>query len=586
MADEGLYPIAVLIDELTVEDSSVRMNAVRKLEVIAKALGPERTRTELVPYLTESIDDEDELLVALGEELGKFLPLVGGPDFASKLVEPLEALATMEEAVVRDKAVDALRGIIGELSEGSSEIDAFVGVLRRLATGDWFTSRTSACGLFPAVYPRVGAQVKSELISMFSQLCHDDTPMVRRAAAGKVGEFAKSDMDLGDVKTHLVPLFVLLAQDEQDSVRLVAVESCVHIASLLTPAENKKFILSALKSAAEDASWRVRYMVADKFTALQESVGEEITKTHLVSAFVKLLKDNEAEVRTAAAFKVPDFCAALEKSIQFDTIVKLVMPCVRDLVEDQSQHVRAALASVIMALAPGLGKDHTIQHLLPLFLQLLKDDYPEVRLNIISKLDKVNQVIGIDLLSQSLLPAIVQLAEDRQWRVRLAIIEYIPLLADQLGVDFFDEKLCNLCMQWLGDCVFSIREAAALNLKKITENFGSQWAQDAIIPKILSMCRHPNYLFRMTTIFTITLLTEVTLQETVVAHMLPCVVEMSKDRVPNVRFNVAKCLLEISKRCEKSTVDSTIKPVLQTLSADTDHDVKYYAAESLTVCSA
>ncbi len=99
-------------------------------------------------------------------------------------------------------------------------------------------------------------------------------------------------------------------------------------------------------------------------------------------------------------------------------------------------------------------------------------------------------MIGIDLLSQSLLPAIVQLAEDKQWRVRLAIIEYIPLLASQLGVQFFDEKLSTLCMSWLGDTVFSIREAATQNLKKLTEVFGVEWASEAIIPKVMAMGQH------------------------------------------------------------------------------------------------
>ena len=62
----------------------------------------------------------------------------------------------------------------------------------------------------------------------------------------------------------------------------------------------------------------------------------------------------------------------------------------RDLCQDSSQHVRAALANQISGLAPLLGKDSTIEHLLPLFLHLLKDEFPEVRLNIISKLDQVN----------------------------------------------------------------------------------------------------------------------------------------------------------------------------------------------------
>lgn len=95
------------------------------------------------------------------------------------------------------------------------------------------------------------------------------------------------------------------------------------------------------------------------------------------------------------------------------------------------------------------------------------------------------------------------MAEDKQWRVRLAIIEYIPLLAGQLGVQFFDDKLSTLCMSWLGDTVFSIREAATKNLKKLTEVFGVEWASEAIIPKVTVMGKHPNYLYRMTTCFAI-----------------------------------------------------------------------------------
>lgn len=73
-----------------------------------------------------------------------------------------------------------------------------------------------------------------------------------------------------------------------------------------------------------------------------------------------------------------------------EVILARIIPCVRHLAQDTSQHVRAALANQINGLAPLLGKTSTIEHLLPLFLQLLKDDFPEVRLNIISKLEVVN----------------------------------------------------------------------------------------------------------------------------------------------------------------------------------------------------
>lgn len=58
-------------------------------------------------------------------------------------------------------------------------------------------------------------------------------------------------------------------------------------------------------------------------------------------------------------------------------------------------------------------------------------------------------------------------------------------------------------MGWLGDTVFSIREAATQNLRKLTEVFGVEWAQGSIIPKFMAMGQHPNYLYRMTTCFAI-----------------------------------------------------------------------------------
>src|SRR3546814_1430434 len=66
---------------------------------------PRSTRTDtLFPYTTLfRSDDEDEVLLALAEQLGKFVDHIGGPEESKCLLEPLEKLATVEETVVRDK---------------------------------------------------------------------------------------------------------------------------------------------------------------------------------------------------------------------------------------------------------------------------------------------------------------------------------------------------------------------------------------------------------------------------------------------------------------------------------------------------
>lgn len=86
-----------------------------------------------------------------------------------------------------------------------------------------------------------------------------------------------------------------------------------------------------------------------------------------------------------------DALLGFSKLLDRDVILARILPCVRDLSTDTSQHVRASLGKEIAGLSPLLGREGTIEQLLPLFMHLLKDEFPEVRLNLIGKLE---QVIG------------------------------------------------------------------------------------------------------------------------------------------------------------------------------------------------
>ena len=48
---DSLYPVAILIDELKNDDIQLRLNSIRRISTIAMALGVERTRDELIPFL-------------------------------------------------------------------------------------------------------------------------------------------------------------------------------------------------------------------------------------------------------------------------------------------------------------------------------------------------------------------------------------------------------------------------------------------------------------------------------------------------------------------------------------------------------
>ena len=54
-----------------------------------------------------------------------------------------------------------------------------------------------------------------------------------------------------------------------------------------------------------------------------------------------------------------------------------------------------------------------------------------------------------------------------------------------------------------------------------------------------------------------------------------------RKKVPNIRFNVAKCLQMLAPVCGKDVCGSQIRPVLSLLVEDPDRDVRFYANRTL-----
>lgn len=596
---EELYPIALLMDELRRDDVASRVQAMKRLDTISIALGPERTRNELIPFLEDVIpEDEDEVIAIAAEELGNFVPYVGGSQFATILIPVLEKVSACEEPIVREKAVNSLNKISASLSKDQIT-NEFIPLINRLAKERWFSLHIAATGLFKSIIVRVNKTERLELMKLYNDLIQDDSPMVRKAAGTELPElinilcddFNPANDSLNDLNWNLIiNMYETLVNDNQDSVKFLSVDVLISILKFLKKIDQKKQIdelFESLLSLINDPSWRVRYMVADRFDSLTTNFGDQEFTLKLVPNIISLMKDNEAEVRKAISKQLPGF-AKLVNAADDSIVLKEIVPIVNQLSMDESETVRSALASQITGLAPILGKDATIEYLLPIFVEMLKDEFSDVRLNIISNLQIVNEVIGIQLLSESLMPAITALAEDKLWRVRLAIIQQIPLLAEQLGISFFDKTLGQLCMDWLWDPVYSIREAAVLNLQKLTKFFGEEWSKEEVIDKILEKRNtkdFDNFICRITCLFTFDSLISVVSPEIVKDYLYPFINELANDKVPNVRFNVAKSLLNVANSLVgnyKNIVIDDVEPTLQSLAEDEDTDVRFFANESIS----
>jgi len=164
----------------------------------------------------------------------------------------------------------------------------------------------------------------------------------------------------------------------------------------------------------------------------------------------------------------------------------------------------------------------------------------------------------------------------------LTVVEQFPVLAEYLNEDFFVEKLNPIYLAWFSDSIYSIREAAINNVKQLAVIFGPQWVVRNVLPKLLGLHTDNNYLHRLTPLFAIVVLTPVLNNEVIKQHFYPVLVNLSKDKVPNIRMNVAKTLSKVYTHVKTvPDINDKFKQLLVDLSRDIDIDVQYYANRGL-----
>jgi len=167
------------------------------------------------------------------------------------------------------------------ISTCAADIGPWMGLTKRLGAADWFTAKVSAAGVVAPVFAlctakgRTGKMMKSmdedaatsssstyydqqlELLSLYKDLCSDDTPMVRRAAAKHLGSIlAAAGWSHRDFCAATLPA---LCHDEQDSVRQLAVAALANAGKSFGkhPQWTCQFWMPIVKDGSTDMSWYV-----------------------------------------------------------------------------------------------------------------------------------------------------------------------------------------------------------------------------------------------------------------------------------------------------------------------------------------
>jgi serine/threonine-protein phosphatase 2A regulatory subunit A len=572
MAETPASSLEAIFEDLKSDETSKKANAMKNIGTIGAALSTDRCRNELIPYLGEFLDDEEEVLVAMAEVVPTLFDLVGGKNYAYLLLEVLEKLSAIEDTSVCTASVNSYLSITQKLDCSKIEI-ILLEQINRMNSSEWLNSRLALCTILPSLVKDFSSDGQSMVLDTFRSLITHSNSSVRKKSADNFKHFIGKV--LPRLESSLQEFLGLIGVDKDDSVRLIAVEDLLSYFKHLTPKTNSS-LMPVFRMLMDDKSWRVRYLVAEKLPEFASAMAPEQRSGVLVSAMAKFLQDSEPEVRTGSCQRLVDFCKLISSDEILNSIVPLLPPLINDL-----EYIKATLASNIVKLMSLVTKNVASSNILPLVLELLRDNSAEIKVCVLGDLEGLFMAVGAESLSQIIMPYLNELVEDKQWRIKVKVLQSFPLLGKQLGKDFFEEHFLGMVLKMLFDSYYSVREAAIVASKDLINVFGVKWVENEIV-KV--MCENENsdeYSKRLTLVLMVKSIAFVLSQEFLASDIVPVLNQLSSDKVANIRLNVVKSIKEIAGVVKDQQARDSLKYCLRILNKDEDVDVRFYAEQNI-----
>ncbi|OXB66464.1 hypothetical protein ASZ78_007514 [Callipepla squamata] len=268
--------------------------------------------------------------------------------------------------------------------------------------------------------------------------------------------------------------------------------------------------------------------------------------------------------------------------------------CLKDtyetLASDMQWKVRRTLAFSIHELAVILGDQLTAGDLVPVFNGFLKD-LDEVRIGVLKHLHDFLKLLHLDKRREYLYQLQEFLVTDnsRNWRFRAELAEQLILLLDLYSARDIYDYLRPIAFSLCADKVSSVRwisyKLVSEMVKKLYTASTSTFVVDLMNELVEKFCRCRKWSGRQTFVFICQTISEDDClpMDQFAVHLLPHLLHLASDRVPNVRVLLAKTLKQtlLEKEYFLNSANSHQEAVEQTIMAlqmDDDSDVKYFAS--------
>ena len=562
-----------LLEDLQSQDTKVKINAIRNLRGISMALGCDATKKELLPYLKNCVnnEEEDEVLIELAKILSNFLDCIGGKQSIKDFLGLFEVILSIDEPTIRKEAINSLKETIQQIGNIKYIEKDLMDIINKFYIVDDVNQKLSALNLIMLVYKDLNDNNKKIVLDYLDNFAVNDNISIKKELLNEITKITLF------VSIDYIKKFInTMLKDKNDTVKMDLLNVIISIKDHKDLLSMMDYIYELIPKLSEDQNWRVRLTVINNLPEILKfpNINYQFKQT-AINIFIKLIEDGEAEIRNACCLKLEEIANLLKKEINFENILKSL----GKLEKDQKNFVKSSLSENIFKICPLIEKQQINDYIFPIFSTLVNDENLDIRINLINNISQLSKIIDTNTILEKIIPSIIEISGNNSWRVRNKIINIIPVLATTLfNQQTFMKDILPICLNYLTDHVFAIREAGCKLITNIYKNVNNLELENKLLEKLNEMSNSSNYLIRNTCgIFIKYFIEKINDQiyfELFEKKLIQIVFKLTVDKISNVRITCAIIFNKVKNYSFKEKNNNEkIQKCIEILKKDEDKDV-------------